>query len=59
VRLQLRLDPLHGCEGSHRRDFAALPVEVVAGEVIAEQVRLQLFVDRGRELEQRALDWGA
>jgi hypothetical protein len=34
----------------------SLPVQVVAREDVSEQVRLQVFVDLRRELEQRPFD---
>lgn len=58
VRLQLRRDALHRRQHAHRGDLAGLPVQVVALENIAEQMRLEVFVDGGREIEQGALHRG-
>ena len=56
VRAQLRLHARRGGQRPDRGQFAALPVEVVALEDVAEQVRLQELVDDGREVEHRVLD---
>lgn len=47
VRAQLRLHAGHRRQRAHRRQFTALPVQVVALEDVTEQMRLQVLVDDG------------
>ncbi len=59
MRAQLRLHARRRGQRSDGGQFAALPVEVVALEDVAEQMRLEELVDDGREVEHRALNWPA
>src|SRR4051812_18764205 len=55
VRLQLRI---HAGQGRQRTDcgeLTALPVQVVAGKDVTEEMSLQELIDRWREIEQRSL----
>jgi hypothetical protein len=45
LRLQLRLGPRQRGQHANGRQLAALPVEVVALEDIAEQVGLEVLID--------------
>jgi hypothetical protein len=52
----LRLHSGHGSQHCDGRDFATLPIEIVAFEDVAKQVSLKVFVNRWREVEQWPLD---
>ncbi len=55
MRLQLCLCAWNGRQHRHGGQLTDLPGDVIAFEDIAEKMRLQVFIDYGRELEQRAL----
>ena len=54
VRLQLRIGPGQCREHAHGGQLAALPIEVVPLEDVAEQVGAQVLVRRRREIERLA-----
>ena len=54
--LQLGLGARQRRQHAHRGQLTALPVEVVALEDVAEQMRLEVLVDGRCEIEQRTLD---
>ena len=56
VGVQLALHARHCGERGDGGDFAGSPVEVVAPEDVAEQVRLEIFVDCRSEFKERTPD---